>query len=296
MATCGWLMTGVAKRLPKLPKLVMEKVPPETSSGLSWRERARAARSTMELADNGHDQAVFERHGDADIDLVVIEDVGALNRGVDDGECAQGFDGGAGDEGQEGQTEAIAFAELLLGPGAEARDLGHIDAVDGGDVGRGAFGEQHVLGDLLAHDAHGLEANPSRLGARERRQRFGRRSGRAHKGGCGRGSGRWGGWSGRGGAVRGLGRRSRGSGGGEVSVDVGLGDTSAGAGAFHEFQIEVVFPGDFADQRGDRAGGLRLRCSSYGGQVRTCIRTGGFGGRLGLRDGGGRGLRRRGHG
>ena len=233
------------------------------------------------LADDGHDQAAVERHGDADIDLVVKDDIGSLDRGVDDGERAQGLGGGAGDEGQEGQAEAIAFAELLLGPGAQARDLGHIDAVDGGDVGRSAFGEQHVLGDLLAHDAHGLEANPGRLGARERRQRFGRRSGRAHKdgGGCWRGSHR----SSR---RSGLGRRSRGSGGGEVSVDVGLGDTAARAGTFHELEIDVVLAGDLADQRGNRAGGFRLRCSSYGGQVRTCIRAGG----------GGRGLRRRGHG
>ncbi len=28
IATCGWLITGVAKTLPKLPKLVMENVPP----------------------------------------------------------------------------------------------------------------------------------------------------------------------------------------------------------------------------------------------------------------------------
>ena len=48
IATCGWLMTGVAKILPKLPKLVIENVPPCTSSGFNWRERARVAKSTME--------------------------------------------------------------------------------------------------------------------------------------------------------------------------------------------------------------------------------------------------------
>ena len=48
MATCGWLITGVAKTLPKLPKFVIENVPPCTSSGLNCRERARVARSTME--------------------------------------------------------------------------------------------------------------------------------------------------------------------------------------------------------------------------------------------------------
>ena len=121
IATCGWLITGVANTLPKLPKLVMENVPPGTSSGFSWRERARAARSTIErckpdhvllvgVADHRHDQAraAVERHRDAEVDLVVIDDVRAVDRGVDDRERAQRFGRGAGDERQEGQREAVA--------------------------------------------------------------------------------------------------------------------------------------------------------------------------------------------
>ena len=36
-------MTGVANTLPKLPKLVIENVPPWISSGFNWRARAREA-------------------------------------------------------------------------------------------------------------------------------------------------------------------------------------------------------------------------------------------------------------
>jgi hypothetical protein len=50
IATCGWLMTGVPKRLPKTPGLVMVKVPPCVSSGLSFLLRARSARSLAVLA------------------------------------------------------------------------------------------------------------------------------------------------------------------------------------------------------------------------------------------------------
>ena len=45
IATCGWLMIGVPKRLPKTPGLVTVKVPPCTSSTLSFFARARSARS-----------------------------------------------------------------------------------------------------------------------------------------------------------------------------------------------------------------------------------------------------------
>ena len=50
IATCGWLITGVPKRLPKTPGLVTVKVPPCVSSGFSFLVRARSARSLAVLA------------------------------------------------------------------------------------------------------------------------------------------------------------------------------------------------------------------------------------------------------
>src|SRR5258708_9035054 len=44
MATWGWLMMGVPIRLPKVPTLVIVKVPPWVSSGLSLLWRALSAR------------------------------------------------------------------------------------------------------------------------------------------------------------------------------------------------------------------------------------------------------------
>ena len=42
IATCGWLMTGVAMSVPNWPGFVIVNVPPRTSSGTSSPARARA--------------------------------------------------------------------------------------------------------------------------------------------------------------------------------------------------------------------------------------------------------------
>ena len=120
-------MTGVANTLPKLPKFVIENVPPATSSGFNCRERARAARSTIErckpddvllvgVANHRNDQAgaAIERDGDSEIDLVVIDDVRAFDRSVHDRERAQGFGRGARDERQVREPEAVLRLELFL--------------------------------------------------------------------------------------------------------------------------------------------------------------------------------------
>ena len=50
MATCGWLMIGVPMIAPQPPGFVIVKVPPWTSSGISFFVRARSARSAIARA------------------------------------------------------------------------------------------------------------------------------------------------------------------------------------------------------------------------------------------------------
>ena len=47
IATCGWLMIGIVSTEPAEPLFEMVNVPPEISSGLSLRVRARLARSVI---------------------------------------------------------------------------------------------------------------------------------------------------------------------------------------------------------------------------------------------------------
>ena len=50
IATWGWLITGIVSSVPNGPGLVIVKVPLEMSSGVSFFERARDARSLMSRA------------------------------------------------------------------------------------------------------------------------------------------------------------------------------------------------------------------------------------------------------
>ena len=88
------------------------------------------------LLDDRDDEAPVERNGDADVDVLVVEDRFALDGGVDDGVLAQRFDGGAGDEGHEGQLHAVALLVLVLFLLAQLHDAGHVDAEGGVNVRR----------------------------------------------------------------------------------------------------------------------------------------------------------------
>ncbi len=75
IATCGWLMMGVPKRLPKTPGFVTVNVPPCTSSTLSF-FAARAVGQVVHgpgeaehvllvgVVDDRHDEAPVEGHRD----------------------------------------------------------------------------------------------------------------------------------------------------------------------------------------------------------------------------------------
>ncbi|SKV14126.1 Uncharacterised protein [Mycobacteroides abscessus subsp. abscessus] len=57
MAACGGTRIGVSNKAPWLPMLVMVKVPPASSSGLRFPERARAAISAIARARPASDRS-----------------------------------------------------------------------------------------------------------------------------------------------------------------------------------------------------------------------------------------------
>src|SRR5262249_12353644 len=112
----------------------------------------------VRVANYRDDQAVLERHRDSDIDVAMIEDIGYFNLRVENGELADRRSRGAKNERQIGQAESVLGLEISFNLVAHLGDAGHVDFVDGRHVRRGALAEDHVLGDFLPHDAHGLNA------------------------------------------------------------------------------------------------------------------------------------------
>jgi hypothetical protein len=92
MPTCGGLRMGVESIEPKVPPLVMVKVPPCRSSRVSLPSRARASsRWPLDLgeahavgvAHDGDHQPLLGAHGDADVVVVLEDDLVALDLGVE---------------------------------------------------------------------------------------------------------------------------------------------------------------------------------------------------------------------
>src|SRR5580700_7094910 len=107
------------------------------------------------ILEDGDDESPVESDGDADVDLTVVADIVAFDRGVDDWPLLHRDDGGAHEEWHEGEAHAMALLECVLVFGAQGDDAGEIHFVHAVDVSAGAARLDHALGDDLAHVGHG---------------------------------------------------------------------------------------------------------------------------------------------
>ena len=73
----------------------------------------------------------MERHGDADVDVLLVDDVVAIDRRVDDGDRAQRLDRRFDHERRDGQLLPVALDELVLHLLARTRDVRAVDLVHG---------------------------------------------------------------------------------------------------------------------------------------------------------------------
>ena len=109
------------------------------------------------LFDDRHDEPPVERHGNADVDVVVVDNVIANQGGVDHRNRLQRIRDGLDDEGQIGELSTRLFILGSFGI-ANLRDAGKVDFEDRVHVRRDAAAQHHVLGDLLPHHRHLLDA------------------------------------------------------------------------------------------------------------------------------------------
>ena len=142
MAASGWFTIGVVKSPPSLPALVTVNVEPRSSSGARVPARAASARRStssassstdfvVAAADDRDDEALVGLHGDADVVAVEVDDLLALEAGVQLGELGERL--GDGLERRRHEAAEVDVAEVAL---LDPRDRRHL-AVRAG----------HVLGD-----------------------------------------------------------------------------------------------------------------------------------------------------
>src|SRR5580693_408355 len=140
------------------------------------------------ILEDGDDESPVEGDGNAYINVAVVADVIAFERGVDDWPLLDRDDGGAHEEWHEGEADAVALLEGVLVFGTQGDDAGEIHFIHAVDVSAGTARLDHALGDDLAHVGHGDEvAGIGRGSGWSRWSGCGLRS----RGGGSRGSRRW---------------------------------------------------------------------------------------------------------
>ena len=90
-----------------------------------------------------------------DVDVLVIADVVAFDGRVDDGILLKRHDGGADEEGHEGESRSVALLEPGLELVAQVDDAGQVHFEHAVNVRAGAARLDHALGDDLTHVRHG---------------------------------------------------------------------------------------------------------------------------------------------
>ena len=250
-------------------------------------------------------QAPVQGHGDADVDVLVKDNIGPVERSVHCRKRAQSGYRGFHEERHKGQLGFVALLKFLFRLGTQHRDFGHVHFIDRIHVRGNALRGHHVLGDSLPHGAHRLDFVIAEVNLLPRHRGF-KRHVRLCAGStrCGRGSrGRH-----QNGPCRGNRndrRSSRGSPRGhDDCFDVLLADAPACARPLYRCEVNAVLLGHAADQRRavdalagrTRRGNGRSRCHSHGSRGRRPWHWRGRfrrGGRLGFRGSCGR---RRGRG
>src|SRR5580658_8038143 len=109
------------------------------------------------VLEDGNDESPVEGDRNAYVNIAVVADVIAFERGVDDWPLLYRDDGGAHEERHEGEADAVALLEGVLVLGAQGYYASEIHFIHAVDVSAGAARLNHALSDDLAHVGHGHE-------------------------------------------------------------------------------------------------------------------------------------------
>jgi len=106
------------------------------------------------VTQNGHHQAAFGTDRDTDIEIIVVNDILAVDRRVDRGETLQRFDRSGGEKGHHAQLDAMRLLEGVAVGGARVHHRLQVYLVEGGQHRRRVLRLFQALGDELAQARH----------------------------------------------------------------------------------------------------------------------------------------------
>ncbi|ENN89592.1 hypothetical protein RHSP_59795 [Rhizobium freirei PRF 81] len=111
-------------------------------------------RHLVGIAHDRNDQALVRADGNADVAVVLVDDVGAVDLGVNGRQFLQRVRDGLGEEAHEAELHAMLLLEDVLVAVAQVHHSLHVHLVVGGEHGGGVLCILEALGDRLAQARH----------------------------------------------------------------------------------------------------------------------------------------------
>ena len=143
-------------------------------------------RQLVGVAHHRHDEALVGADGDADVIVILVDEVGAVDLGVDRGNLLQRLNARFDEEAHEAKLGAMLFLEGVLVAGAQRHHFAHVDLVEGREHRRGVLRVLEAAGDGLTQlgHAHPFFAGAVVGGGRARRGHGSRSGAGMGAGGC----------------------------------------------------------------------------------------------------------------
>ena len=122
----------------------------EVGDGLLDLGEAHAVR----VAHHGNHEALLGAHRNAQMVIVLVDEVGPIDLRVDGRDLLEGLGAGLHEEAHEAELGAMLLLEDILVAGAQGHDLAHVDLVEGRQHGGGVLGVLEAARDGLAQLGH----------------------------------------------------------------------------------------------------------------------------------------------
>jgi hypothetical protein len=139
--------------------------------------------SMVGVAHDRHDEALVGADGDADVVVVLVDEVGAVDLGVDRRNFLQRLHAGLHEEAHEAELHAVLLLEHVLVLLAQRHHRAHVDLVEGREHGGGVLRVLEAARDGLAQPrhAHALFARRRRRAKARAHLRRGGGAARGHR-------------------------------------------------------------------------------------------------------------------
>jgi hypothetical protein len=111
-------------------------------------------RHLVGIAHHRHDQALVGADSHADMAVVLVDDVGAIDLGIDRRDFFQRMADRLGEEAHEAELHAMLLLKQLLVLFADVHHRAHVHLVVGGQHGGGVLRVFQAAGDGLAQAGH----------------------------------------------------------------------------------------------------------------------------------------------